>query len=196
MQFFQKEETREMLIALLTITLIFSYDVVNPANTFYLFPFYFLAVIVSFFFHEMAHRFTARRFGCASFFKLWPQGIVFGLLFMLVGVKFVAPGAVVVYPYSFGRWGYRIVELTATEMGLISFSGIAVNLFFAMLFKPLSGMFVLNGIDIFGSLSWLNAWWAFINLLPIPPLDGSKLMRWKPIFWFIVFLAAVLLVFL
>ena len=115
---------------------------------------------------------------------------------MLVGMKFVAPGAVVIYPYSFGRWGYKIIELTAVEMGIIAFSGVGVNLLFATIFKPLTGILMFQGIDVFGTLAWINGWLALINLLPVPPLDGSKIMAWKPLFWFILFLAAVLLVFL
>ena len=187
---------KDITIAVLTVTLIFAYDMNNPANTINLLPFYLFLVIVSFLFHELAHRFVARRFGCKAVFKIWTQGIIFGLLFMLVGIKFVAPGAVTIYPYAFSRWGYRIVELTAVEMGLIAISGTGVNLALALFFKPLTGMLMWQGIDVFGSLSWLNAWWALINLLPIPPLDGSKIIAWRPLIWGLVFLAAVLLVFL
>jgi Zn-dependent protease len=196
MQLFTKEELKDILIAVLTVTLIFSYDVDNPANTVNLFPLYILSTVIVFLFHELAHRFVARKFGCLATFKLWPQGILFGLLFMLIGIKFVAVGAIQVLPFAFGRWGYRIVELTAKEMGLIAASGVGVNIFFAIIFKPLAGTLMWQGIDVFGSLAFINSWLALINLLPVPPLDGSKIMAWKPMIWFILFLAAVLLVFL
>jgi len=196
MQFFSKEELKDIVLAVLSVSLIFAYDLNNPANTANVFPFYFLVVILAFLCHELAHRFVARKFGCAAFFKIWPQGILFGLLFMLVGLKFVASGAVMIYPYAFGRWGYRIVHLTAVDTGIIAFSGIGVNLVFAIIFRPLTGSLIWQGIDVFGSLAFVNAWLALINLLPIPPLDGSKIMAWKPLLWFIMFLAALLLVFL
>jgi len=191
-----RKELRDIIISVLVVSLIFAYNNANPASTIALFPLFLLIVIVTFLFHELAHRFVARRFGCASFYKLWIEGIIFGLLFMLVGVKFVAPGAVVIYPYQFGRWGFRYIGLTATEMGLIAFSGIGVNLLLSMVFKPLTGILIIQGVDLFGSLAFVNAWLAFFNLLPIPPLDGGKIFRWKPWFWFLLFLTSILLIFL
>jgi Zn-dependent protease len=135
----------------------------------------------------MAHKFVAMRFGCISFYKIWPSGIFFGLALMLVGIKFVAPGAVVVYPYFFGRWGYKIKTLTLNENGLISLAGPATNLLFAIVFSFFGGWF-------FQTLTFVNAWLAFFNLLPIPPLDGSKIMEWKIWLWGLMIALAGLLV--
>ncbi len=176
-----KNEIRDIVIAVTVIALIFSYP------NFSQFTMYLLAVIIAFLFHELAHRFVARKFGVVAFFKLWPEGLLFGMMFMFLGLKFVAPGAVVIYPYAFGRWGHRVVHLTQTEIGLVSFAGIASNLFFAAFFKLFIG-------DLFTFLSFVNAWLAFFNLLPIPPLDGSKIYRWKPWFWLVLISTAALLV--
>jgi len=203
MRIFSKDELagrelRDIVISVFAITLIFSYYNTqgNLNLMFSRFPSFLIIVIVAFLFHELAHRFVARKFGCVAVYKMWIEGIIFGLLLMLVGIPFIAPGAVVLYPYQFGRWGFRAVQLTITEMGLVAFSGIGVNLSFALIFKPLTGMLIIQGIDIFGSLAWVNAWLAFFNLLPFPPLDGSKIFRWKPLFWLFLFMVAILLVFL
>ncbi len=40
-------------------------------------------------------------------------------------------------------------------------------------------------------LAQLNAFLAVFNLLPIPPLDGSKIMPWNLTLWISVFAVAV-----
>jgi len=187
-QWFYKNEMKDILIAMVAVTIVFSYRPFDFNTTLSLMPYYFVAVVVAFLFHELAHRFVARRFGCVAFFKLWPQGVMVSLLFMLMGLKFIAPGAVVILPYKFGRWGRKAinVQLTDVEMGLISISGIAVNIFFAGLFSMFSGEF-------FGFLAGINAVLALFNLLPIPPLDGSKIVKWKPLIWlFMIIIAGVI----
>jgi len=196
MAFFTEQELKDIIISILVVTLIFAYNPLNPALTISRFPFFLILVILTFFFHEMAHKVTAMKFKCAAHYKMWPGGIILGLLFMFLNVKFVAPGAVVIYPFAFGRWGFKMVHLTVTEMGLISLSGIGVNLFFALIFRPLAGTFIFQGIDFFGSLSWINAWLAMFNLLPVPPLDGSKIFMWKMWLWAVLFILSVMLVFL
>jgi len=189
MKYFTKEEIRDLVIAIVAVTLIFSaktfpnigFDLDN-------FPVYFLAVITAFLFHELAHKFTAMKFNCAAFFKLWPQGIIFGLILMFTGFKFVAPGAVMIFPFMFGRWGYRRIHLTNTEMGLIALAGPLVNLSFALIFSLLPGA-------IFNFLFMVNSWLYLFNMLPIPPLDGSKVMMWNTglwVFFFIIGLALMI----
>lgn len=182
---FSKEELKDIIISVLAITLIFSYP------DFSQFPFFLGVVIIAFLFHELAHRFVARRFGCVAFYKMWWEGIALGLVFMFMKpygfIPFVAPGAVVIYPFRFGRWGYRRIHLTEVESGLISLAGPSVNLFFAVFFKLFSG-------DVFSLISFVNAWLALFNLLPIPPLDGSKILRWKMWIWFVLFVISIVLI--
>lgn len=190
MSLFSKEELKDIIISVFAITIIFAYPNLN------LFPFYFLIVVSAFLSHELMHRFVARKFNCVAFYKMWIEGIIFGLLFMIVGIKFVAPGAVIIYPYQFGRWGFRVTHLTMTEMGIISVSGIFINIFFAIIFKSFSGAVIFQGMDLFASMSFVNAWLALFNLIPIPPLDGSKIFKWKPLLWFFLLFVTVLLIFL
>lgn len=190
MQLFTKEELRDLAISVLAATVIFSFipfSAANPGIDYKMFPYYLIIIIITFVFHELAHKFIARRFGCASIYKMWPQGIFFGLLLMMVGLKFVAPGAVMVYPYTFSRWGYRARRLGVNESGIISLVGPATNLLFAMVFSLFGGWF-------FGLLTFVNAWIAFINLLPFPPLDGSKILEWRIWVWGLMIALAGLLV--
>jgi len=188
MQIFSKEEIKDLIISLAVLTLIFSFQPLPNAGIDYkMLPYFAIVVVVAFLFHELAHKFIARSFGCISFYKIWPTGIFFGLILMLIGIKFVAPGAVMIYPYFFGRWGYRVKSLTTSENGLIALSGPATNLFFAIVFSFFQGWF-------FGILTFVNAWLAFFNLLPVPPLDGSKILEWKIWIWGLMIAVAGLLV--
>lgn len=192
-----KNELRDIVISVLVVTLIISYHFSRPTlgTIFGIFPFILIIVILSFLAHELAHRYAARKFGCFAVYKMWLGGVLIGLLSMLLGFPFIIMGAVVIYPFKFGRWGFRKVHLTMTETGIISVAGICVNLLFAALFSPLAGTFVTSGLDFFGILSFFNAWWALLNLIPIPPLDGRKVFGWKPWLWFLLILIAVLLVY-
>ncbi|MCM8785609.1 MAG: site-2 protease family protein [Candidatus Omnitrophica bacterium] len=184
---FVEGELGDIIISVIFLALIFSYP------TFSNFFLYLGVVIISFLFHELAHRYVARKFNCLSFYKMWPQGILIGMLLAFIsGGKFLfaAPGAVMIYPYRFGRWKYKSPHLSSREMGIIAFAGPAVNLFFAIFFR-----IPIFEWGFFSYLSSINAWLALFNLLPIPPLDGSKIITWKPWFWIVLIVVAGLLFF-
>lgn len=189
---FSKDEFKDIIISIAVITFIFAY----PYVEFVLLGF--SVVAVAFLLHELAHRYLARRFGCSAKYKIWYEGIFFSLLFLLFGYKVIAPGAVVVYPYRFGRWGHRVKHLTVSEMGIISVAGPLANLLLAIFSTFIPGYF--NFISSFNVPFYLrphiiNAWLAFFNLIPVPPLDGSKVMRWKPWMWAFFFIISIVLVF-
>jgi Zn-dependent protease len=181
---FSKEEIKDIVASVVVVSFIFAYP--NMTDL----PIALIAVVIAFLFHELAHRYFARKFGCAAFYKMWTTGLLFALLITIAtrgAFKFVAPGAVVIYPYTFGRWGYRIKRLTDKEEGIISTSGPAVNLTFAAIFSLIPG-------DIGSFLVIVNAWLALFNLLPVPPLDGSKIVKWRMSIWAFLFILAIFFV--
>ncbi|MEM3983774.1 MAG: hypothetical protein QW630_04545 [Sulfolobales archaeon] len=44
--------------------------------------------------------------------------------------------------------------------------------------------------DILCYVMRINAWIAFFNLLPLPPLDGSKIFRRSLIEWLVIFVTS------
>ncbi len=192
MEMFTKEEIRDIIISVIALIIIFSWrPFPNFGLNLSLVPSYVVIIVVAFLLHEMAHKFTARKFNMVAFYKMWPQGILFGLIFMILGLRFVAPGAVVVHPYRFARWGFRRPrpEVASGEMGIIALAGPATNLFFALVFSLFNG-------HLFSQLTFINSWLALFNLLPIPPLDGSKVLIWKPWIWGMCIAVALILVFI
>lgn len=187
---YNKDELRDIIITVAALTIIFAY----PHVAFV--PIAFVAVLIGFLFHELAHRYVARKFDAVAFFKMWPTGLMFGLLlaFLQVGIVFAAPGAVVVYPFRYSRWKYRRKNLTVNEWGWIAAAGPITNIIFAILFATIA--FFTTSIIATGArfIFLVNAVLGTFNLLPIPPLDGSKIARWKVSFWAMLFIISAALV--
>ncbi len=197
MQLFSRTELRDIALAVLGLIVILA---IHPLPAFginfSIIPTYFIGIVLGFIFHELAHKFVAKKFGVEAFFKLWPQGLGIGLLFAFLSpLKFLAPGAVVVYAHKFKRWHYRLDRVytsphgsgvSEAEMGWITTAGPLVNITFATLFSVFPDA-------ISQQIAFINAWLAFFNLLPIPPLDGSKIFLWRGWLWLFLTIVAVAL---
>ncbi|MCS7138597.1 MAG: site-2 protease family protein [Crenarchaeota archaeon] len=133
--------------------------------------------------HELAHKFTAMKYGYLSEFRLWPLGLIIALsssLLTLGSLIFAAPGATYVIPR------YPTYELSGIDekkrMGLISLAGPLSNMLWAIIF------YFLSWLD--GPLSdigfHVNLWLAIFNMIPLGDLDGRKIMTWNFTIWAIV----------
>ena len=142
-----------------------------------------VTVGIGFVAHEMAHKFTALRYGYwAEFRRNNTMLLVAVALAALVGVVFAAPGATVIYANN--RFGGG---LSREQNGKISAAGPVTNL---LLCIPFAGLWVYGGISppVFGSLASLigmmglqvNAMIAAFNMLPVSVLDGRKVLAWNP----------------
>lgn len=142
-------------------------------------------VAASFLPHEFGHRALARRFGQAARFEMWKTGLLLALIFAAATggrIIFAAPGAVVIYP-RYDVWG-QAKRLEKKEYALISMIGPVVNLIIASVsFALLQLGFLPQITGVIGALFSINAFLAFFNLLPIPPLDGSKVIWWNVPVW-------------
>jgi Zn-dependent protease len=197
---FSGRELREIAISVLVLTLAFTIlfsgglDGLPAAFADMTFAYYFiisfLAVLTAFFFHEMAHKFLAQRYGCWAEFNYSLMGLMFALITSAVGIIFAAPGAVII--------GGPITE---EQNGKISAVGPATNIslgaIFAVLYfltYPLNigifpGVFDLG--QIFFLLAWINVVLGGFNLIPFPPLDGSKIYRWNMMIYISLVVAAI-----
>lgn len=180
-------ELQDILVSVLAIATAFSFRF-----GIVFFPIILLTVGVGFVAHELAHRFVANHYGAKAFYKAWPEGLFIMLAFAIVtrgSFLFAAPGAVYIYSYHLSR----------RENGVISLAGPLTNFLLAILFFFLSIAVGLRGtpkaeslaesLFIFGTS--VNLYLAFFNLLPVPPLDGSKVAAWNLPLW--AFLMIVLL---
>ncbi|MEM4281666.1 MAG: AN1-type zinc finger domain-containing protein [Candidatus Caldarchaeum sp.] len=134
---------------------------------------------VSFVGHELAHKLTAVRKGLWARFSLFPAGLLATVLTAVLPIPFtvIMPGAVSIY----GRQ-------TVRDYGEIALAGPLFNiaLAFTLALAGRSTFFwVLNAV------ASVNAFLAFFNLLPIPPLDGEKIFSWSRFVWALVFAASL-----
>ncbi len=172
---FSKQEMREIGISIVVLTLAFAMAFSGgiptkgeiPYFLYFALPIAFLAVITGFFLHEMGHRLVARHYGCWAEFRMWSFGLVLAIFTSMLGALFAAPGAVYISGF-----------VTKDQNGKISAAGPLMNVFVALVMFPLVafGGVLIGGIAYF--IAWINIFLAGFNLIPFPPLDGSKILGW------------------
>jgi len=183
---FSRMEIRDILISVVvlavaftllyrdnSILLFFEYHLGSDFKYLGLFGMCFVLVVISFLFHEFGHKFMAQKFGLWSEFRMWPLGLVLTLATSIMGFLFASPGAVMISG-----------NVDKERNGKISIAGPIVNIAFAAI--GILGCFIANysgWVIFFLMLGNLNAFLAVFNLLPIPPLDGSKIFSWRLEIW-------------
>ena len=133
-------------------------------------PISLIAVGLGFILHEVAHKFAAQRFGCWSEFRYDKRGLMWALFFSLfIGIVWAAPGAT----WFSGR-------VTKKENAIISLAGPGVNMTIAIIIVGMIFILPISILSVYLFWSgWIIAFLAVFNLLPIPPLDGSKIWKWN-----------------
>jgi Zn-dependent protease len=176
---FSRTEITHILISVGVLTIAFAISIIGGIQFLsgldltvfaYILGASFLAVASGFLLHELSHKRVAQGYGCFAEFRMYPMGIVFGLLTSLFGMLLALPGAVMIA----GR-------ITKKQNGIISAAGPLVNLL-------IGGVCLASAVSmekesllwlVVGIVAFINIWLAFFNMVPIPPLDGSKVLYWN-----------------
>lgn len=177
MTFLSLSEIFQLVILTVAIGYILSGFIQRPKPSYELHPWFdwddikFAALIAApaVILHEFGHKFIAMAFGLDATFSIWPAGLVIGIVLKLVNspLLLLAPAYV-----SFSN-------ATALQTIVIAFAGPGVNL-------------LLWGISAFvlrkkrhltqkQLVGWaiskkLNMYLFFFNMIPLPPLDGFKVV--------------------
>ncbi len=197
-----RREEADLFIAWLAISLSFAiimiapYGImgairhVTPVGALITFAIALLTVGIGFILHEMAHKFTALRFGYwAEFRKDNSMLLVAVALASLVGFVFAAPGATEIYSND-------ARGLSREENGKISAAGPVTNLILCIPFAAL--LFLSGGLSAGGNILaqiglagvQINAMIASFNMLPISILDGRKVFSWNIAAFFVLILVS------
>lgn len=145
-------------------------------------PFAFVLIAVpllyAIIFHELAHGYvayrmgdpTAKTLGRLSFNPLRHLDIIGTLMLFLVGFGWAKPVPV----------NFSYIKNYRTGMVLVSSAGIIMNMILAFLALLVFSLLDLPQSNVFGLLlvvfAKINIVLAAFNLIPIPPLDGSKIL--------------------
>lgn len=182
-----KREMRDLLVSWVTVSFAFTWSGVGALFSGELFRNFLLeffvilvAVGTGFILHELAHKYLAIHYGAHAEFRAWNSGLLIALLLAFLtngALVFAAPGAV----YIFGD------NISRKQNGLISLAGPLTNISIGLLALFLSfGAFGLL-LVVLSSVARINLWLAFFNLVPIFPLDGSKVLTWNALVWALFF---------
>lgn len=190
-----REELKDIVLSWLAVSVAFGWimrqafkEMAFPQNFLLALVVALLAVGTGFIFHELAHRTLAIRFGARARFIAWKPMLLAALaMAFLIGIVFAAPGAV----YIFGR------QIDKRQNGLISLAGPAINVLTGLVFFAIAAVLAKS---VFATVALLagviNLQLAWFNLIPIPPLDGSKVFAWNKLVWAALFIPLLAMFFL
>ena len=181
---YEKEQLAESIgILTVAITLALSNGLSpvmkNPEILINTLPLAFGAVRTGFLLHELAHKWMAQQYGCWAEYRGNRNGLYFALLMSSFGFLLAAPGAVMVS----GR-------ITDRQNGIIAAVGPISNIIIALVAFPI--YFFTVGLDypisLIGELARfiviINLILGGFNMIPIQPLDGSKIIVWSKYAYF------------
>ncbi len=176
---FLKHEIKDILLADAVLILAFSMDFAIHssgnylANLLYFLPISALAVSLSFILHELMHKFVAQHYGAIAGFRTSMTGLLITLATGAFGFLLGIPGATMIYTNYFSKRQNGIVSLAGPLTNFVVFGAfLAIDI----IFRNSIGTYLQSAI---GFTFFISIFLAFFNMLPIYPLDGSKVLAWN-----------------
>jgi Zn-dependent protease len=144
--------------------------------------FLYVIIVFSAILHEYAHAWAANQQGDQTakyagrltlnplaHIDWWGTVLMPLMLLYFFGMFFGYAKPVPINPYNFRNQRQGMIWVSVAGVGANFFLAVVFGLFIR--FMP---DFYLNGL--FGAIAIVNIWLGLFNLLPFPPLDGSKLL--------------------
>jgi len=176
---FSKEEVYDLIISVLFTAIIFLLPVTVFSPVSILIKFITITIIVSsaFVTHELAHKFVGIKNGFFARYKMYMSSTLMSFFISALTffqIKFVATGAVEIYPTEYSNFEklWEIAAAGPTTNLLVGWIGVIGLL--------------LTKMSIFYLIAVINFYIGLFNMIPIPPLDGSKVIRDNPMAYVIL----------
>lgn len=191
---FSKEEWLSYCIAIIGLALIYSwtqwgeqrFDLnIGLKN----FGIALILVGITVFIHHTGQRMTALWFGLRAQQRLWWYGILIGLILTILSngkIQFLAATGTLAYMLPIHRLGAFRYGPGINILAKIAMAGPIANIFFAAIIKTLEWTGLLDPAFA-QEMFVLNLTFAFWNLWPIPPLDGSKIFYYSRLVYVFIF---------
>ena len=191
---FSRNELKDLLIAFIVLSISFAISNVglNLFSMASILPIVMIGVGAGFLLHEIGHKFVSMKYGYWAEFKLWPLGLVIAFVTAFLGIVFAAPGAVNTYAD----------QMSDEINGRISIAGPMTNMGLALVFIVIAALIypfsihsqIVHLIYLICTVGYsVNSYLAAFNLLPFATLDGTKVMKWSVLIWFVVFAIAAVM---
>lgn len=187
---FSETEKKQLSMAVLVLSLAFAIllsGVIYNRDLWYFVQMFVISLIVAitaFALHELGHKFVAQRYGHWAEFRYNEFGLLIALVTSMMGFLFFIPGAV-----------YISGHVTKEENGKISAAGPLTNLVMALAFWGVLFFGAVINVEIIARVgflgAWINSFVGAFNMIPFPPLDGSKIWKWNPGVYIIMAIALV-----
>lgn len=191
---FTPSELKGFIISILVIALIIGFDDGRANFSFYWFINLFnciLLVTLTFIVRESAHKIGALQIGYRVEYKMWTWGLLLGFVFALVSrgkIWILLPGGFIVHHLAGHRLGWMRYGINYFAMGVVSLWAPISNIILVMIFKTINN-FVHN--PVIDKLILLNIALAIWTMLPIPPMDGSKIFYGSRLFYAFTFSSVI-----
>jgi hypothetical protein len=191
---FTKQEKSALLISLVVLTIITAFN--DGSDSFQIdhwllnLFFVFIMVLLSFGVRHLGYRLLGIKMGFRVEYQIWAYGLLAAIVVCLITngrVLLLIPGGIMVYHIEVLRLGAFRYGPSTYHFALIALFGSLSNIIFGTLLKQINIWFFANANADLDRYFVYNLWFAACNLLPLPPLDGSRMLFYSRLLYVFVF---------
>ncbi len=192
---FTQEELRGLIVSILILTFIVAYN--DGSATFELthwalnFLQGLLIMTATVLVMQAGHRLTGLVLGFRVEYKIWWNGLIIGLVAALLSrgkLWILAPGGIFLHHMAIHRLGWMRYGINVKALGLTALMGPVFNIIFGAIAKTIALWFPNAAfVPVLNKVFFINIIFAVYNLIPIPPLAGSRFLYYSRMFYAFIF---------
>lgn len=180
---FQKDEMRNIIATILVIGFMYGFN--DNSKTFELLNWTYNLIVsiaisaITIIVFVVGQRLVGIYNGYRIEFQMWWPGLILALIVTFISRGYVwipIAGGMLVHFHKGHRLGYFRYGLNMLSTGLTAAAGPFACIIFATVIKQINIMITATTLPIIDKLYWFSLIFALVNMLPIPPLAGSKLL--------------------